>query len=314
MSVAPRSLQKILVTGGAGFIGSHLVRHLVAEGRQVVVLDDLSSGRLERLHDLDGRFVFHAGDVRDLDGIQGVVEDCEAVVHLAAEPSVKKSVDDPFHTHSINYGGTLAVAEAARLAGGRKIIFASSAAVYGSARAGVAEGDPVIPLSPYGLDKLASEQLLRIYGSLYQLPSVSLRFFNVYGPGQDPHSPYSGVISKFVQGALSGKGITIFGDGLQTRDYVSVHDLTRVVSHFLTSQPSEEAVFNVARGEGTTLLDLHRLLTQRIGDEIPIQFAPARSGDIRESVADVSALCKAVGWIPETRLEEGLGSVVLAHH
>jgi len=236
----------ILVTGGAGFIGSNLVDALLARGYAVRVLDNLSTGKRENLPQ-DTRVELIVGDVADADCVRRAVQGCRAVVHLAAVASVQASVDDPFGTHQSNLIGTLNLCEAMREAGVKRVLFASSAAVYGNNGEGHAidEDTPKAPLTPYAADKLASEHYLDFYRRQHGLEPVVFRFFNIFGPRQDPSSPYSGVISIFTERAQKGSPIAVFGDGEQTRDFLYVADLVEVLVQALESPEAVEGAVNV---------------------------------------------------------------------
>jgi UDP-glucose 4-epimerase len=310
MLVPSPSPQNVLVTGGAGFIGSATVEELVAQGHAVTVLDDLSAGSLANLDSVAGKFKLVQADICDPAALATAVAGCEVVVHLAAKPSVEESLKHPQETHRVTYGGTLAVAEAARQHGVKRIVFASSAAVYGdSAVCPVKESSPGSPQSPYGLDKTSAERLLLIYHRLYRLETLPLRFFNVYGRRQDPKSPYSGVISKFVDAAKGGQPVRINGDGLQTRDYVSVKDVARVIAEFVRAESVPSETVNVATGRASTLLDLVAALSSLVGHPVETCFGADRPGDIRHSVADVGLLKSVLGWVPETGLDQGLAEL-----
>ena len=237
----------ILITGGAGFIGSHLVDALLAEGYAVRVLDDLSTGKRSNLPLENPRLELIEGDVADAALMTRVASGCQAVVHLAAVASVQASVDDPVRTHQSNFIGTLNLCEAMRLAGVKRVLFASSAAVYGNNGEGeaVSEDTPKAPLTPYASDKLASEYYLDFYRREHGLEPVVFRFFNIYGPRQDPSSPYSGVISIFCERALGGQPITVFGDGEQTRDFFYVADLVTLLLQGLRHATVQAGPVNV---------------------------------------------------------------------
>jgi len=316
---------RMTVTGGAGFIGSHLVDRLLAAGHEVVVLDDFSTGKHANLPEGHERLRVIEGDVADPEAAAAATEASDAVYHLAAVASVQASIDDPVATHRSNLLGTLTVLEAARRAGPaehgaagvRRFVYASSAAVYGDAQdLPVAEGAPKDPLSPYAADKLAGEHYLAHYHRRGELRGVAFRFFNVYGPRQDPSSPYSGVISIFLERAAAGLPITVFGDGEQTRDFVFVGDVVdQLVSALDYPAEAELQVYNVGTEHATSLLELIGTVQKLLG---PLQVGHelARAGDIRHSLADASKLrsvAKALGVRPPgTRLEEGLATIVAA--
>ena len=302
-----------VVTGGAGFIGSHTVDRLIAAGHHVVVLDDFRTGKRANLAQ-------HAGsgqlDVCVCDVAHGIFAalapitarrgPVERIVHLAAQVSVVQSVENPLTDMQINYGGTLHVLEYARAMGVKKVVFASSAAVYGDvATLPVPEDAPTRPVSPYGIDKLASEHALDYYAAVHNVPTTALRFFNVYGPRQDPSSPYSGVISIFADRARAGRPLTIFGDGGQTRDFVYVGDVVRAIVAALGDGASR-VVANVATGAEITVLELARTIVELCGNKSAIEHAPARAGEILKSRARVDRLRQELGIVAETNLVDGL--------
>ncbi|WP_248803092.1 NAD-dependent epimerase/dehydratase family protein [Pseudomonas sp. MWU13-2100] len=302
------SAERILVTGGAGFIGSHLVDALLAKGHAVRVLDDLSSGKVSNLPLSNPALKLVIGDVSDAATLAEAMRGCSAVVHLAAVASVQASVEDPVRTHQSNFIGTLRVCEAMLAAGIRRVVFASSAAVYGNNGEGTAidEDTPKSPLTPYAADKLASEYYLDFYRRQHGLEPVILRFFNIFGPRQDPSSPYSGVISIFSERAKTARPITVFGDGGQTRDFVYVEDLVKILVQGLErAQPTGDAT-NVGLGGVTTLNDLIAALEQISGKPLSLSHAPARAGDIRHSKADNRRLCERFELGASTAMAEGL--------
>jgi UDP-glucose 4-epimerase len=302
-----------VVTGGAGFIGSHTVDRLVADGHHVVVLDDFRTGRRANLarHAGSDRLAVVACDVSHgifaaLAPITARLGPVDRIVHLAAQVSVVHSVQNPLVDMQVNYGGTLHVLEYARATGVQKVVFASSAAVYGEvATMPVAEDAATLPVSPYGIDKLASEHALDYYAAVHGVPVTSLRFFNVYGPRQDPSSPYSGVISIFADCARAGRPITIFGDGGQTRDFIYVGDVVRAIVAAL-GDAGNRLVANVATGTEITVLALARTLVELCGGRSTIDHAPPRSGEILKSRARVDRLREVLGIVAETSLLDGL--------
>jgi UDP-glucose 4-epimerase len=302
-----------VVTGGAGFIGSHTVDRLIGAGHHVVVLDDFRTGKRANL-------AHHAGsgklDVAICDVSHGIFAalapltakrgPVERIVHLAAQVSVVQSVENPLVDMQVNYGGTLHVLEYARATGVKKVVFASSAAVYGDVAAlPVGEDAPTRPVSPYGIDKLASELALDYYAAVHGVPTTALRFFNVYGPRQDPSSPYSGVISIFADRARAGRPLTVFGDGGQTRDFVYVGDVVRAIVAAL-GDGADRVVANVATGNEITVLELARTIASLCGGRSAIEHAPARAGEILKSRARIERLRQELGIVAETRLVDGL--------
>lgn len=293
---------RYIVTGGAGFIGSHISEAL-SEEHEVVVVDDLSAGHRENLRGVACEFV--RGSVTDLALLKETFAGADGVFHQAAIASVPRSVEDPLATHSVNLTGTLNVLTAARDCGVRKVVAASSAAVYGE--------DPELPkreemtpdlLSPYAAQKLSDEHYAAVFSRLYGLSTVCLRYFNVFGPGQDPSSQYSGVISIFAARILRGEPIVIHGDGGQTRDFVYVGDVVQANLRAMTS--GAEGVFNIARGEQTDLNTLAGIMMRAAGREVAIRYGPPRAGDVRHSLAEISRAREMLGWKPEHGLEEGI--------
>ena len=301
---------KVLITGGAGFIGSHLTERLLAGGHAVRVLDNLSTGKRENLP--TGNAVeFRQGDIRDRAEVNAAARDVDAIVHLAAVASVQASIDDPVSTHETNFDGTLYLLEAARRAGIRRFLYASSAAVYGDNTAlPLAEDASLKPLSPYAADKLAGEHYLAFYFSKFGLQTTAFRFFNIYGPRQDPSSPYSGVISIFVERCLRGEPVTIFGDGAQTRDFVYVGDLSALLVEALPNSATSGQVINVGCGRQASLLELLAVLEKLTGKPVARRHAPARIGDIVHSRADTTRLQHLLGRVPATDLGTGLRAIL----
>jgi UDP-glucose 4-epimerase len=308
----------VAVTGGAGFIGSHTVDRLVERGHDVVVLDDFSTGKRSNLarHAGGPHVEIVACDVAD--GLWGPLHDVvrrrgpvRRIVHLAAQTSVVYSVDNPLDEVRSNYVGTVQVADYARRCGVEKIVFASSAAIYGDvAPIPVREDGPGEPMSPYGVDKRAAELWLRYVAGVHGLPTQPLRFFNVYGPRQDPGSPYSGVISIFVDRALAGKGLTIFGDGEQTRDFVFVGDVVTCVVSALLGDSGDGAPINVGTGSQVSINQLAVTVNRLCGSTQAVVHAAARDGEIKHSRADIGRARERLGFAPTVALEQGLQAIV----
>lgn len=298
---------KALVTGGAGFIGSHIATHLQQQRHQVCVLDNLSTGKRANLAHLGQEVELIKGDIRDQETLERCIRGCEVVFHQAAVVSVPYSVEHPQETHDVNLQGTLNVLQAACKQGVRRVVYACSAAIYGE--------DPELPkketmapspIAPYGLEKIAGEYYLNIFSKLYNVEAVSLRYFNVFGPRQDPGSPYSGVISIFVDRVLAGQTPLIFGDGEQSRDFIFVDNVVQANLLAADLPQADGRCYNIACGQRTTLNDLLRMLGRIIGKEITPQYAEARAGDIRDSVADISRARAELGFEPSIGVEEGL--------
>ncbi|WP_273824167.1 NAD-dependent epimerase/dehydratase family protein [Pseudomonas asplenii] len=302
----------ILITGGAGFIGSNLAERLLAKGYSIRVLDDLSTGQRSNLALDDPRVELIVGDVADAALVARTMVGCQAVVHLAAVASVQASVDDPVRTHQSNFIGTLNVCEAMRQAGVKRVLFASSAAVYGNNGEGesIVEDTAKAPLTPYASDKLASEYYFDFYRRQHGLEPVIFRFFNVFGPRQDPSSPYSGVISIFSERAEKGLPITVFGDGEQTRDFIYVGDLVDVLVQALEAPRVEEGAINVGLNRSTTLNQMLQALAEVVGPLPPVSYAPARSGDIRHSRANNQRLLERFAFPEPTPMSVGLARLL----
>lgn len=300
-----------LVTGGAGFIGSHLVDALLAAGARVRVLDDLSSGHADNLAQAAAAELT-VGSVCDFETVQRLVAGCDVVFHQAAIASVPRSVADPRGSHAVNVGGTVNVLEAARHAGVRRVVLAGSAAVYGTRDDAAHEDDLPAPASPYAVEKLAAEHYMRVWPALYGVSTVTLRYFNVFGPRQDPASPYSGVVSIFADRLRDGRPVTIFGDGEQTRDFVAVDDVVRANLAAAASPHTGALVANVARGQATSLNTLYATLAGLLGGPQTPEYGPVRAGDVRHSLADVARAREALGFSAQTSIEAGLARLIEA--
>jgi UDP-glucose 4-epimerase len=299
--------ESALVTGGAGFIGSHLVEALMAGGCRVTVLDDLSSGKEHNLPIAAGELRFIRGDIRDRRTVEKAMAGCEAVFHLAAVVSVPKTTEDPIGSAEVNETGSLNVLEAARRAGARRLVFASSSAVYGDdPRLPKREDMAPKPLTPYAAQKLAVEYHARVYSGLYGLPAVALRFFNVFGPRQDPSSPYSGVISIFMTQALTGETPVIYGNGLQSRDFVFVGDVVQALIGAAKSSAASGMVYNVGTGKSVTIQALWRVVAALSGSSAEPMHAPARPGDVPHSMSAIDAARADLAFAPQVSFEKGL--------
>jgi UDP-glucose 4-epimerase len=311
-SVEEAKVATYLVTGGAGFIGSNIVQELVRRGETVRVLDDLSTGKLENLSSLLDRIDFIQGSITDTDAIARAVAGVDFVLHQAARPSVQLSVNDPLATDAVNVRGTLNMLLAARDAGVRRFVFASSSAVYGeSEELPKRENMATAPISPYGVSKLAGEAYCQAFHASYGMPTVALRYFNVFGPRQDPRSHYAAVVPLFTTALLTGQPPTIFGDGLQSRDFSYVSNV--VDANILACQARGVVgqVFNIACNRQHSLLDLLSTLKGLVGADIAPIFAPARAGDIKHSLADTAKARLMLGYEPAVGFHEGLVRTVL---
>lgn len=304
-------MKQILVTGGAGFIGTRTVEALLARGVQVRVLDNLSNGKHSNLNSAalaDGRLMLHVDDVRDADAVDAAVQGCDAVLHLAAQVSVQRSVAEPVESSTHNLTGFLNVLDAVRRYQVPRLVYASSAAIYG-----IPESLPLEetarpkPLSPYGLEKFINEQYAALYATLYSVSAVGMRYFNVYGPGQDPLSPYAGVISKFAEGLEAGTPLRVFGDGSQTRDFVYVDDVAQANVRALHADV--QGVLNVGTGNSVSLLQLIDAMAEAFGKKQQVRHENPAAGDIAHSGSNPARLQQALGWKPETVLVRGLGEL-----
>lgn len=300
-------MQRCLVTGGAGFIGSNLVERLIREGIQIRVLDNLSTGFFENIKPFQEVIDFKQGDVRDFDTLKEAMSNVEVVFHQAAMVSVPKSVENPIEAAIVNDLGTLNVLEAARRRGVIKVVLASSCAVYGDLpRLPKREDMETRPLSPYAASKLNGETYAYLYGHLYGVETVCLRYFNVYGPRQDPTSPYSGVISIFMDKAARGELPTIYGDGEQYRDFVYVADVVQANLLAAYQENISSAVINIGTGNYVTVNGLWKNIANLVGMQGEPEKADSRPGDIRESVADISRARELLDYKPQYSFQEGL--------
>ncbi len=309
MSRAAR--RRALVTGGAGFIGSHIADRLVEEGWEVRILDDFSSGREENLELCRRSVEVLRGDLRDRELLGRAVGDAEVVFHEAAVPSVPRSVAEPERTNDVNVTGTLALLEAARQAGVRRLVFAASSSAYGDTpELPKVESMPATPLSPYALQKYAGEQYCRLYTNLYGLETVALRYFNVFGPRQNPQSEYAAVIPKFVTACLRGEAPRIYGDGEQTRDFTYVGDVVQANLLAAEAERAVGGVVNVAGGRRMSLNQLFRTIAELTGADVEPAYEPPRPGDVRDSLADLHRAAAWLGYRPAVDIREGLRQTV----
>ncbi len=300
-------MRTFLVTGGAGFIGSNIVEALVDRGDRVRVLDNLSTGRLSNLDALRDRIEFVEGDVTDADLVRRCVEGVDCVFHEAALASVPLSVERPLDSHGACATGVVTVLDAARRAGVRRVVYAASSAAYGNrTNDRKRETDLPDPLSPYAAAKLAGELYCQAFWSSYGLETVAIRYFNVFGPRQDPNSQYSAVIPLFITAMLEGRPITIYGDGLQSRDFSFVANVVHANLLAADAPGAAGRTINAADGRSITLLTLLDLLNQFLGTNIKPRFEPARLGDVRQSEADISLAREVLGYEPQVDFENGL--------
>ena len=313
--MAGRAMANVLITGISGFIGSSLARGLLVEGATVRGIDDLSTGRIENLDEIRSRVQFIQADILDPHAIHNACKGIDYVFHEAAIPSVPRSVAEPVETHAPNLTGTLQVLEAARRAGVRRLVYAASSAAYGD--------DPTLPkteamlpapISPYAVQKLAGEHYLASYARVYGLETVALRYFNIFGPRQDPSSQYSGVLARFISMMCNGETPTIFGDGSTSRDFTYIDNV--VSANLLaarTSAPVSGRVFNVATGQRTTLLQAYEEIKRITGYQGEVNFQPERDGDIKHSLADISLAQNVFDYRVVTGFREGLEKTIASH-
>jgi nucleoside-diphosphate-sugar epimerase len=297
-------IMQYIITGGAGFIGSHIADAL-SESHSVVVIDDFSKGKPENLNDIPDTVQLIKGSITDLPLLEKAFEDADGVFHLGAIASVVQSVYNPLATHETNITGTLNVLLAARDCGVRKVVFASSSAVYGNEPVLPKREEMIpVPLSPYAVSKLAGEYYCKVFSELFDIKTASLRYFNVFGPRQDPNSDYSAVIPKFISRLLDDKPPIIFGDGKQTRDFIYVKDVVR--ANILAMQSPATGIFNIGSGERIDLLELASVLAEIMNVNLSPVHEKVRDGDIRNSVADISHARKILGFTPQYTLKAGL--------
>jgi len=341
---------RLLITGGAGFIGSHIAEHFVNKGWEVVVLDNFLTGKRENLSHISGKLKIVEGDIRNASIVNEVMEGCDAVIHLAALASVPASFNDPIGTYEVNFMGTQNVLEAAHQNKVKRVTFASSSAVYGDTQIfPITEENPDNPLSPYGVSKLLGEKLCRFYNTAFGLSVIIFRFFNVYGPRQNPFSEYSAVIPKFLSIIKDGGTPTIFGDGEQTRDFIYISDLvnahelaldevTESQSHRVTESqyllrdfetnpkgvtsrlrdsvtfPVSASPLNLGSGEKTSLNDLIKIISRKLGTTVAPKYDPPRSGDIVHSYCNISLINDILTFNPEISIEMGVEKMLKYHN
>jgi len=310
--------EQALITGGAGFIGSHLAEGLLKAGYAVRILDDLSSGKRENLAAFAADVDLHVGSVTDPDAVKKAMAGVDVVYHEAAIPSVQRSVEDPVSSHDVNLNGTLNVLVAARDAGVGRYVFAGSSSAYGNSETLPKREDMVPdPLSPYAAQKLASEGYAKAFASCHDIQTVVLRYFNVYGPRQDPSSPYSGVISLFITALLDGRAPRIYGDGEQSRDFVYVADVVAANVAAAKATITGGAMVNIAGGRQISVNELFREIRSAVGGpalEIEPEYAPGRTGDVRDSLADLERADQLLDYAPSVGLDEGIQRTVDYYH
>jgi nucleoside-diphosphate-sugar epimerase len=298
---------RYLVTGGAGFIGSNMVDELVRRGHDVVVLDDLSSGKEENLAAVRSKIELRIGNIADLAVINAACKGADYVIHLAARTSVPRSVANPLETNLVNIDGTLNVLIAARDAGAKRVVFAASSAAYGETPTlPKVETMPPDPISPYGVSKVVGEMYARVFTRTYGLETVSIRYFNVFGPRQDPSSQYSGVMSRFMLAVIEGQPPVVFGDGEQSRDFTYVDNVVDQTLRACEAQGAAGMVFNGGTGKRSTLNQVLALLENLSGKKVTAKYDAPRNGDIKDSLADISLARRVLGYEAKVSFEEGL--------
>lgn len=304
-------MKNFLVTGGAGFIGSNLTEKLIVEGHRVRVFDSLATGKMENLKGIAGQVEFIKGDVRDPSALEKAVEGMEFLIHLAAMGSVPRSVADPATTHEVNATGTLNVLNAARAAGVKRVVYASSSSVYGDTPVlPKSEDMNTNPMSPYAVSKLCGEHYCRVFFRVYGLETVCLRYFNVYGKRQDPASQYAAVIPRFITSVLRGKSPSVYGDGEQTRDFTFVDDCNQANYKACIADGAAGLFFNIGTGRRISLNELYGKIRAAGGSDLePVHTAP-RHGDVRHSLADITRASEMLGYAPGFDIDSGIRETV----
>ena len=300
-------MTRYLVTGGAGFIGSHIVKELLQRGQTVRVLDNFATGNRNNLLPFQGQIELIEGDIRDLGTVQNAVTGVDYVLHQAALPSVPRSIINPITTNEVNINGSLNILVAARDAEVKRVVFASSSSIYGNSELlPKREEMPTVPLSPYAVTKQTAESYCRAFTNVYGLPTIALRYFNVFGPGQDPNSQYSAAVPKFITKMIARQSPTINGDGSQSRDFTFIKNV--VNANLLAAKAPAEVsgTFNVAHGGRYTLLELIDGINKALNSNIQPIFGPERTGDVKHSEADISRIREVLGYEPEVGFVEGL--------
>lgn len=300
-------MRTFLVTGGAGFIGSHIATALVERGDRVRILDNLSTGHLQNIKHIADKVDFIEGDLTDADAVAEAVEDVDCVFHQGALASVPRSVEAPLDSNAACVTGTVTVLDQARRAGVRRVVYAASSSLYGDQpNSSKRESDLPAPISPYGAAKLAGEYYCQAFAATYEIETVALRYFNVFGPRQDPDSPYSAVIPIFITALLEGRRPTIYGDGLQSRDFTYVANV--VAGNLLAADAPGVSgrSYNLANGRSITLLEMLETLNKYLGTDVQPLFDPPRAGDIRESMADITRARAELGYEPKVGFDEGM--------
>jgi UDP-glucose 4-epimerase len=306
-------MSKYLVTGGAGFIGSNLVRFILDQGHEAVVLDNLATGKRENLEEILDRIEFIEGDIRDRQAVDRAVAGCAAIFHEAALGSVPRSVENPQASHDANVNGTITVLEGARAAGVKRLIFAASSSAYGNcAESPKHEGILPGPVSPYASSKVACELYLQAYAACYGMETLALRYFNVFGPRQDPAGAYAAVIPAFVSNILAGRPCVVYGDGEQSRDFCYIDNVCRA-NWLAAHAPAEVCTgqpVNIACNHSTSLNQILQRLRELMDQPVEVEYADPRAGDVKTSLARITRAKETIGYEPEVFFEEGLGRAI----
>ncbi len=306
-------MAKYLITGGAGFIGSNLARYILDKGGEVVVLDNFATGKRENLAGIEGQYVLVEGDIRDRSAVDRAMDGCSAVFHQAALGSVPRSMEDPGTSHDVNVNGTVNILESARAAGVRRVVFAASSSAYGDqVESPKHEGMVPLPISPYAAGKVSCESYMRAYAKGFGMETVSLRYFNVFGPRQDPEGAYAAVIPAFVSRLLRDQRPTVYGDGEQSRDFCYIENVCNA-NWLAAHAPAAEcsgAVVNIACGERVSLNEILSLLRQLLDSDLQAEYQDVRPGDVKHSLADVSLAKKVIGYEPSIMFKEGLEKAI----
>lgn len=306
--------RSVLITGGAGFIGSNIARELLRQDFRVTILDNLSTGRLENLTGIRANVRFIRGDIQNLAVVQRAMRGAAYVLHQAALPSVPRSINNPLASHNANVNGTFNVLLAARDNKVKKVVLASSSSIYGNRKSigkqkivNKKEVMKPMPLSPYAVNKLIGEEYAKVFAHIFNVPTVCLRYFNVFGPHQDPKSQYAAVIPKFITLLMRGEQPTIFGDGSQSRDFTYIENVVQAnILAMLSKRAIHGETLNIACGESTSLLHVTRTITKLLGKKVRPKFGPVRAGDVKSSLADISKAKKYIGYAPKVKFGEGL--------
>ncbi len=299
-------MSRVLVTGGAGFIGSNLCRELLRRGYEVVVVDNFLTGKRENLQGIEAEIELYEGDIRDLNFVKKAVKGVDYISHQAALPSVPRSIQDPITTNEINVGGTLNVLTAARDENVERVVYASSSSIYGLNPLPQREDMKPMPLSPYAVSKVTGEYYAKVFYEVYGLETVGLRYFNVFGPRQDPNSQYAAVIPKFLKLMINDKAPEIYGDGKQSRDFTYIKNVVEANILALEKKNIAGEIFNIACGRSTSLNELVEIMNKILGKDIKPVYGEPRKGDIRHSLADISKAEKLLGYKVKYSLEDGL--------